>query len=377
MECEILSANVWERKTDLLRDETGWDHYGLLQTLERCEAYDKEQLCDAEQVCEEDYKSPAGYKCKNLENIALGRDASQSSTWLEGIASKAVDGNDTRNYNAGSCSHTSNTVPLWWRVDFGKTAVVHSVKVTNRENIALGRNASQSSTWLEGIASKAVDGNDTRNYNAGSCSHTSNTVPLWWRVDFGKTAVVHSVKVTNRGDCCGDRLSDFNIVVGNSIEDNGGSNIACAVNQSVPLGGTKLFPCRPRLHGRYLYIQQNKAEYLTLCEVREKPNPSLSTPNPSLSTPNPSSAGRQVYSKQPFPRTTNNEMGRHNPTRFLTASASIGSWNHVPFVPLYGSANQTVRRSRNFSASETTFPPEKRRKISSTEAPKNAIHSFR
>ncbi|XP_065054823.1 uncharacterized protein LOC135683490 [Rhopilema esculentum] len=202
MECEILSANVWERKTDLLRDETGWDHYGLLQTLERCEAYDKEQLCDAEQVCEEDYKSPAGYKCKNLENIALGR------------------------------------------------------------------NASQSSTWLEGIASKAVDGNDTRNYNAGSCSHTSNTVPLWWRVDFGKTAVVHSVKVTNRGDCCGDRLSDFNIVVGNSIEDNGGSNIACAVNQSVPLGGTKLFPCRPRLHGRYLYIQQNKAEYLTLCEVR-------------------------------------------------------------------------------------------------------------
>ncbi|XP_065055022.1 uncharacterized protein LOC135683639 [Rhopilema esculentum] len=200
MECEILSANTLESSSDLLEDEPGWDHHEPLPG--RCEAYDREQLCGAEQVCQEDYHSCAGYKCKNLENIAFGRTASQSSTYSDGIA-----------------------------------------------NIA-------------------VDGNDATNYKAGSCSHTSNTFPHWWRVDFGKTAVVHSVKITNRGDCCGDRLSDFNIVVGNSIEGNGGSNSACAVGQSVPQGGTKLFPCRPRLHGRYLYIQQNRAEALTLCEVR-------------------------------------------------------------------------------------------------------------
>ncbi|XP_065054722.1 fucolectin-4-like [Rhopilema esculentum] len=168
----------------------------------RCEAHDKEQLCGAEQVCQEDYHSPAGYKCKNLENIALGKDASQS---------------------------------------------------TSR---------------LDGIASNAVDGIDTTNYNAGSCTHTLDIAPDWWRVDFGKNAVVHSVKITNRGECCEDRLSDFNIVVGNSIEGNGGSNTVCVVSQSVPEGGTKLFLCRPRLNGRYLYIQQNRAEALTLCEVR-------------------------------------------------------------------------------------------------------------
>ena len=70
------------------------------------------------------------------------------------------------------------------------------------------------------------------------------------------------------GDCCGDRLSDFNISVGNSIEGNGGSNTACAVSQSVPQGGTKLFQCRPRLNGRYLYVQQNQMVPLALCEVR-------------------------------------------------------------------------------------------------------------
>ncbi|XP_065055107.1 uncharacterized protein LOC135683702 [Rhopilema esculentum] len=201
MECEILSANALESRTDLFEDKAGWDHYESLQEG-RCEAYDKEQLCDAEQVCEQDLTSLGGYKCKNLENIASGKVASQSSTCYEGAASRAVDGNDQTNYDLFSCSHT--------------------------------------------------------------CS----IAPDWWRVDFGGSAFVHSVKITNRGDCCGYRLSNFNIVVGNSIEGNGGSNTVCAASQSVPQGGTKLFPCRPRLHGRYLYIQQNKAEPLTLCEVR-------------------------------------------------------------------------------------------------------------
>eukprot|EP00795_Rhopilema_esculentum_P015083 gene15083-6251_t len=135
--------------------------------------------------------------------------------------------------------------------------------------------ASQSSNYLDGAASRAVDGNDNTDFREDSCTHTSVTAFIWWKVDFGQTAVVHSVKITNRGeakllggDCCGDRLSDFNIVVGNSSEGNGGSNTVCAASQSVPQGGTKLFPCRPRLHGRYLYIQQNKAVAISLCEVR-------------------------------------------------------------------------------------------------------------
>ena len=68
----------------------------------------------------------------SIENIALGRMASQSTNYLDGVASRAVDGNGNTGFSADSCTHTSMTALVWWRVDFGKTAVVHSVKITNR-----------------------------------------------------------------------------------------------------------------------------------------------------------------------------------------------------------------------------------------------------
>ena len=67
------------------------------------------------------------------------------------------------------------------------------------ENIALGKVASQSSTCYGGAAGRAVDGNDHTNYYSNSCSHTCDVAPDWWRVDFGVSALVHSVKITNRG----------------------------------------------------------------------------------------------------------------------------------------------------------------------------------
>ena len=70
------------------------------------------------------------------------------------------------------------------------------------------------------------------------------------------------------GDCCGDRLRNFNVKIGDSSSGNGDANPACAVGQSIPQGATNTFKCRPRLLGRYLYIQQNVVEPLTLCEVQ-------------------------------------------------------------------------------------------------------------
>ena len=70
------------------------------------------------------------------------------------------------------------------------------------------------------------------------------------------------------GDCCGHRLGNFNIRVGDSSSGNGGANNACALSQSVPEGATRTYKCRPRLIGRYLYVQQNLNYALTLCEVQ-------------------------------------------------------------------------------------------------------------
>ena len=64
-------------------------------------------------------------------NIALGKSAKQSTTYQVSSASRAVDGNTATAYVFGSCTHTSDSNG-WWRVDFGKTARVYSVKITNR-----------------------------------------------------------------------------------------------------------------------------------------------------------------------------------------------------------------------------------------------------
>eukprot|EP00795_Rhopilema_esculentum_P013206 gene13206-4022_t len=75
-------------------------------------------------------------------------------------------------------------------------------------------------------------------------------------------------KCRTLGDCCGSRLSDFNIRIGNSTTGNGDNNSACAVNQGIAQGATKTFLCRPRIYGRYLYVQSNITPELTLCEVQ-------------------------------------------------------------------------------------------------------------
>ena len=65
-------------------------------------------------------------------NIALGKSAKQSTTIGGRGASRAVDGNTATSYYSGSCTHTDPFSSGWWRVDFGKTARVYSVKITNR-----------------------------------------------------------------------------------------------------------------------------------------------------------------------------------------------------------------------------------------------------
>ena len=137
------------------------------------------------------------------------------------------------------------------------------------QNIALGKVTTDAPLFTGRPSSRAVDGNTDTAFASNSCTHTDCCAPLpWWRVDFGKTALVYTVKITNRGDCCGARLSDFNVRVGDSNIGRGEENTACGMNIGVPQGGTSTFVCDPRLYGRYLYIQSNLKEYLTLCEVQ-------------------------------------------------------------------------------------------------------------
>ena len=59
-----------------------------------------------------------------------------------------------------------------------------------------------------------------------SCSHTAadGAENPWWRVDLGQSYAIDTVKITNRGDCCGWRLSNIEIRIGDTLDDeNGGT----------------------------------------------------------------------------------------------------------------------------------------------------------
>jgi hypothetical protein len=71
-----------------------------------------------------------------LTNLALHKDAFQSSVHDYANASLAVDGSRQTDYYQGSCTHTGvnpeDNKP-WWYVDLGSTYTIWAVAITNRD----------------------------------------------------------------------------------------------------------------------------------------------------------------------------------------------------------------------------------------------------
>uniref|UniRef100_A0A3Q3LXT0 Fucolectin tachylectin-4 pentraxin-1 domain-containing protein n=1 Tax=Mastacembelus armatus TaxID=205130 RepID=A0A3Q3LXT0_9TELE len=138
-------------------------------------------------------------------------------------------------------------------------------------NVALKGHATQSSTLSAFTdASKAIDGRRNSFYSSGFCSHTAeNEADPWWRVDLQQTYTVTTVKVTNRGDCCAERLGGAEIRIGNSLDNNGNNNPRCAFISHIRAGKTKTFLCEGgNMEGRFVnVIIPGTRKTLTLCEV--------------------------------------------------------------------------------------------------------------
>ncbi|KTF91633.1 hypothetical protein cypCar_00034154, partial [Cyprinus carpio] len=77
---------------------------------------------------------------------------------------------------------------------------------------------------------------------------------------------IRTVIITNRADCCPERLDGAEIRIGNSLENNGNNNPICAVIASIPIGASHSYSC-PDMEGRYMNIVVPGNRYLTLCEV--------------------------------------------------------------------------------------------------------------
>uniref|UniRef100_A0A674A414 Fucolectin tachylectin-4 pentraxin-1 domain-containing protein n=1 Tax=Salmo trutta TaxID=8032 RepID=A0A674A414_SALTR len=138
---------------------------------------------------------------------------------------------------------------------------------TTAVNVALKGVANQSSLHGDGQAHNAIDGNRESNYYKRSCTHTEWETNPWWRVDLLDVYRVTAVNITNRGDCCPERLDGAEIRIGNSLENNGTNNPRCVVISNIPAGETNTFQCN-EMEGRYVVVLipgQNKI--LTLCEL--------------------------------------------------------------------------------------------------------------
>nr|XP_060633183.1 uncharacterized protein LOC132776031 [Anolis sagrei ordinatus] len=135
-------------------------------------------------------------------------------------------------------------------------------------NVALKGKAFQSSLYHKlGLAEHAIDGSTAVDYYRGSCTHTELEANPWWMVDLGAEFNVTSVSISNREDCCADRLNVAEIRIGNSEENGGLINPRCAVITAIGPGETENFDCKG-MKGRYVTVTIPRVQYLTLCEVQ-------------------------------------------------------------------------------------------------------------
>ena len=88
------------------------------------------------------------------------------------------------------------------------------------QNLALNQPASQSSTYGNGSASLANDGNPAGSSPwSADLQHTTSETQPWWEVDLGQLSDIETVVIRNRSDSNQDRLINFYILVSASPFD--------------------------------------------------------------------------------------------------------------------------------------------------------------
>jgi len=149
---------------------------------------------------------------------------------------------------------------------------VRSVKIAHRTSLSRGAAASQSTTALGAVASRAVDGNPDGSFGNGSVTHTGLEFQPWWQVDLGDIGWIDSVKISNRTDCCASRLANYYVLVSDTPFS---TDLTTALAQSTKLV-YRAYQAGPsgaitRLNigrtGRFVRVQLAGTDYLHLAEV--------------------------------------------------------------------------------------------------------------
>ena len=143
------------------------------------------------------------------------------------------------------------------------------VAVYEAENLALHKEADQSSIYEGHDASYAVDGNTDGNFAAGTTTHTNEDQNAWWQVDLGSEQPISYIQVFNRTDGAVpmQRLSDYTV----SVLDEDQNTVWSMVQADYP--DPSVIHIAGGAVGRYVKIQLNGKNYLSLSEVQVYKNP--------------------------------------------------------------------------------------------------------
>ncbi len=225
-----------------------------------------------------------------------------------------LNGDNTPTYpiNAVGYGVAKNGEQWYFTAIWSYVADPEAIKKANKDNLAFGKPAKQSSDLDASYAGagKAVDGNIDANLKMNdaksSVSHTGNEESPWWEVDLGAVYDIGKVVVWNRQDCCWDRMQNFTVAT---------STTPFNVQQS----GEQLGPFSPwsaqkkdytvdvNKKGRYVRISlpkdpRNPRRVLNLTEVQVfgKATNQPTSPDPVATKPTTASTGNSSTPPDPF-----------------------------------------------------------------------------
>ncbi len=112
-------------------------------------------------------------------------------------------------------SETKGPVARFVRIELpGKNRILQLAEVqvfSGGKNVALGGAASQSGTYADAEAKRAIDGSTAGEYAKGSVAHAAEGNDRWWEVDLKADHAIDRIAVWNRAELP-ERLKGFRIV---------------------------------------------------------------------------------------------------------------------------------------------------------------------
>ncbi|XP_075208838.1 uncharacterized protein LOC142316938 [Anomaloglossus baeobatrachus] len=216
--------------------------------------------------------------CYKISNVILRNRVGYYKNRLLGAEVRIGNSPDNNNPVCGNVTDvTSETLPFCCKGMEGRYVSVVipgrseyltlcAVEIYGDFNIAKRGEASQQSDLqheVMGYAKNAIDGGKETNYYLGSCSHTNQVKDPWWKLDLNRSYKISYVVLTNRMDCCKDRLMGAEVRIGNSPDNN---NPVCGKVRNVT--SATLSFCCDMMEGQYVSVViPGRTEFLTLCEV--------------------------------------------------------------------------------------------------------------